>query len=188
MIYLIKCDKTESCKIGYSKNPENRLIQLQTGNPFSLELVTSIEGGLKKEKLIHKFFKKYKLSGEWFSYNQDIKDYFKIEEPYLIYSSMILILKGSSDVKMKLFAALLERYSKGQEFSMSKSLKEIIAKETDCKPRSLDSAFTTLIRKNVVVKINTQLYKINPRHVFQGSSSNRNDALKAILELGCKDC
>lgn len=110
------------------------------------------------------------------------------EEFYLMYSSMVLILKGSSDVKMKLFAALLERYSKGQEFSMSKSLKEIIAKETDCKPRSLDSAFTTLIRKNVVVKINTQLYKINPRHVFQGSSSNRNDALKAILELGCKDC
>jgi hypothetical protein len=101
---------------------------------------------------------------------------------------MVLILKGSSDVKMKLFASLLERYSRGQEFSMSKGLKDIIAKETDCKARSLDSAFTELVRANIIVKIETQLYKINPRHIFQGSSINRNNQLRAIIELGCKDC
>jgi hypothetical protein len=110
------------------------------------------------------------------------------EEFYLMYSSMVLILKGSTDVKMKLFAALLERYSQGQEFSMSKGLKDVIAKETGCKSRSLDTAFTDLIRKNVVVKIAPQLYKVNPRHVFKGSSSNRNEALKAVIELGCIDC
>lgn len=110
------------------------------------------------------------------------------EEFYLMYSSMVLILKGSSDVRMKLFAALLERYSKGQEFSMSKALKIIIAKETGCKPRSFDTAFTYLVKENIVVRIESQLYKINPRHVFQGSSSDRNSQLKAILELGCKDC
>ena len=110
------------------------------------------------------------------------------EEFYLMYSSMVLILKGSSDVKMKLFAALLERYSKGQEFSMSKTLKGIIAEETKCKPRSFDSAFTYLVRKNIIVKIGPLLYKVNPRHVFQGSSSERNNQLKAILELHCKNC
>ncbi len=110
------------------------------------------------------------------------------EEFYLMYSSMVLILKGSSDVRMKLFAALLERYSKGQEFSMSKALKVIIAKETGCKPRSFDTAFTYLVKENIIVRIESQLYKINPRHVFQGSSSDRNSQLKAILELGCKDC
>ena len=110
------------------------------------------------------------------------------EDFYLMYSSMVLILKGSSDVKMKLFASLLERYSRGQEFSMSKGLKEIIAKETHCKARSLDTAFTELVRANIIVKIETQLYKINPRHIFQGSSINRNNHLRAIIELGCKDC
>lgn len=110
------------------------------------------------------------------------------EEFYLMYSSMVLILKGSSDVKMKMFAALLERYSQGQEFSMSKSLKEVIANETGCKARSLDTAFTDLVRKNVIVKIGKQLYKINPRHIFKGSTTNRNQALKAIIELGCRDC
>ena len=110
------------------------------------------------------------------------------EEFWLMYSSMVLILKGSTDVRMKLFAALLERYGKGQEFSMSKSLKVIIAKETECKPRSFDSAFTYLLKENIIVKIGSQLYKVNPRHVFQGSSSERNGQLKAVLELHCKDC
>lgn len=110
------------------------------------------------------------------------------EEFYLMYSSMVLILKGSSDVKMKLFAALLERYSKGQEFSMSRTLKGIIAEETGCKPRSFDTAFTYLVRENIIVKIGPQVYKVNPRHVFQGSSSERNAQLKAVLELHCKNC
>jgi hypothetical protein len=110
------------------------------------------------------------------------------EEFYLMYSSMVLILKSSSDVRMKLFAALLERYSQGQEFAMSKSLKLIMAGETGCKPRSFDAAFTSLIKDNIIVKISNQLYKINPRHVFQGSSSDRNNQLKAIIELGCREC
>jgi hypothetical protein len=110
------------------------------------------------------------------------------EQFYLMYSSMVLVLKQSSDVKMKLFASLMERYGKGQEFSMSKSLKELIAEECNCSPRSFDTAFTYLIKHNLIVNINTRLYQINPRHVFQGSSTDRNKALKAIIELGCKDC
>lgn len=188
MIYLITCNKTNSCKIGYSLSPENRLAQLQTGNPFSLELVATTEGGIEKERELHNFFKQYRLSGEWFDYNREIKQFFKVEESYLIYPSMVLILKGSTDVKMKLFAALLERYSRGQEFSMSKSLKAIIAEETGCKPRSFDTAFTYLVKENIIVKIGSQLYRVNPRHVFQGSSNERNHQLKAILELHCKDC
>ena len=110
------------------------------------------------------------------------------EQFYLMYSSMVLIMKKSYDVRIKLFASLLERYSQGQEFSMSKSLKYVIARETDCKSRSLDSAFTYLIKNNIIVKIAPMLYRVNPRHVFQGSSSDRNAELKAIMELGCKDC
>ncbi len=110
------------------------------------------------------------------------------EEFFLMYSSMVVILKSSSDVRMKLFAALLERYSQGQEFVLTKYLKETIAQECNCKPRSFEKAFTTLIKDNIIVKLDGRTCKINPRHVFKGSSSNRNEALKAIIELGCKDC
>ncbi|MGL4977029.1 MAG: replication/maintenance protein RepL [Cetobacterium sp.] len=110
------------------------------------------------------------------------------EEFYLMYSSMVIILKQSSDIKMKLFASLLERYSSGQEFAMNGSLKNLIASETGCNPRSFDNAFTFLVKNNIIVKINSQLYKVNPRHVFQGSSKDRNQELHAIIKLGCKEC
>lgn len=109
------------------------------------------------------------------------------EEFYLMYSSMVLVLKASSDVKIKLFAALLERYSKGQEFPMGRKFKEIMAKECDCKPRSFDLAFTTLIKHGIIVKVGYSLYKMNPRYIFQGSSSDRNNALKATIEIGLKN-
>lgn len=111
-----------------------------------------------------------------------------VEEFFLMYSSMVLILKGSSDVRMKLFAALLERYAKGQEFSIPKSLKEILAKEVGCSARSFDSAVTSLVEDNIIIRTDRSLYRVNPRHVFQGSSSERNNQLKAVLELYCKDC
>lgn len=110
------------------------------------------------------------------------------EEFYLMYASMVVILKQSSDIKMKLFASLLERYSSGQEFAMNGSLKELIAKETNCNARSFDNAFTFLVKNNIIVKISSSLYKVNPRHVFQGSTHTRNQELKAIIELGCNNC
>lgn len=111
------------------------------------------------------------------------------EEFWLMYSSMVLILKSSKDVRMKLFAALLERYGKGQEFSMNKTLKEIMAKECGCSPRSFDSAFTWLVKEFIVAKLGPQLYQINPRHVFQGSTTARNASLHATIKIkGCKSC
>lgn len=110
------------------------------------------------------------------------------EQFWLMYSSMIVVLKGSHDVKMKLLAALLERYSSGQEFSMNKSLKEKIAKEANCKARSLDVAFTELIRMDSIVRIAPHLYVVNPLHVFKGSREKRNQALKAIIKIAEKRC
>jgi hypothetical protein len=110
------------------------------------------------------------------------------EQFYLMYSSMVLILKKSSDSRMQMFASLLERYGRGQEFYLGNTLKSIISKETKCSPRTLERAFTSLIKDNIIVKVGLRCYRINPRHIFKGSRKNRNKALKAIIELGCKDC
>lgn len=58
-------------KIGVSDFPENRLRQLQTGNPLQLRLVATFEGDgrdqvLGWEELVHKLFSDKRLSGEWF--------------------------------------------------------------------------------------------------------------------------
>ena len=40
-------------KIGRSKDPANRLKQLQTGNPNKLRLIASFQGQGWKEKILH---------------------------------------------------------------------------------------------------------------------------------------
>jgi len=110
------------------------------------------------------------------------------EEFWLMYSSMVCILKGSKDLRMRLFGALLEDFSSGQTFGMSTYLKESIAKKIDCNPRSLENALTTLVADSIVYRIARNTYRINPRHVFQGSSHERDKSLRAIIELGCEDC
>ena len=78
MIYLIACKETNTCKIGYSLNPEKRLNQLQTANPFPIELVGVLKGTVKEEKDLHFKFQHYKKQGEWEQvqqlYQEDLKN------------------------------------------------------------------------------------------------------------------
>jgi hypothetical protein len=78
MIYIISCDDIKTCKIGFSKTPELRLQQLQTANPYKLEIVYVENGDSQKEKYYHSLFKDFKMEGEWFEYNDEIKNYFNI--------------------------------------------------------------------------------------------------------------
>lgn len=78
MVYLITCRETQTCKIGYSKDPYKRVLQLQTSNPFRLELESVLEGDLEYESFIHRYFKKYRLQGEWFKLNDEILTFFNV--------------------------------------------------------------------------------------------------------------
>ena len=67
-LYIIQSDLTGMIKIGRSKDPAKRLNQLQTGNPNKLKLIASFEGEGWKEKNLHERLEKFRLEGEWFSY------------------------------------------------------------------------------------------------------------------------
>lgn len=72
-------------KIGFSKNPERRVKQLQTGNSDKLSLLYSVKIDIAPikviETIVHRQFP-HKISGEWYSGNfEEIKqtiDYIKI--------------------------------------------------------------------------------------------------------------
>lgn len=64
MIYLIVCKETYTCKIGYSINPLKRLKELQTGNPFLLEVYGTINAESNYEKHLHNKFNAYKINNE----------------------------------------------------------------------------------------------------------------------------
>ena len=71
----------------------------------------------------------------------------------------------------------------GQEFSMGRQFKDIIAKECNCASRSLDVPFTELIKDELVVPLTSRLYVLNPIIAFKGGSKERNNRLKFVLEL-----
>lgn len=72
MIYLILERTNAYLKIGYSTNPKNRKISLQTSNPFRLELICVRDGEIEDErKLQHKYWELC-VSGEWFKYDERI--------------------------------------------------------------------------------------------------------------------
>ena len=69
---------TSLIKIGYSKDPSNRLKQLQVGNPVRLELRTTIgvSNGYQAENNAHQYFSDKRVNGEWFELTEkSINDY-----------------------------------------------------------------------------------------------------------------
>lgn len=107
---------------------------------------------------------------------------------YLMYSSLVTsFLQKSHDINVKLFGSLLKRYANGHEFSMNKGLKEIIAKECHCSVGAINNAVTRLKETKMIYEVARRTYKINPVHVYQGSSKVRKK-LVVELEQDCPEC
>ena len=64
-VYLMQ-DHSGLYKIGYSQNLNERLSQLRVGNP-QIYMYANYPAGRLDERLLHRLFKKYKRSGEWFN-------------------------------------------------------------------------------------------------------------------------
>jgi hypothetical protein len=80
-VYLANIEGTDIYKIGFTKNPKNRLKSLQTGNPKKLVLVDSFESELATqiESVLHRRYMGFKtnnidgdkLLGEWFELDHE---------------------------------------------------------------------------------------------------------------------
>lgn len=94
-VYLIECyEQLETrYKIGRSKNPEERLKNLQTGSSnfnYKLEILHKYKTrySSKLEKILHNYFSPYRGKGEWFLLeNEHIQNFLticnKCEEDFL---------------------------------------------------------------------------------------------------------
>jgi hypothetical protein len=71
LIYFIKCNNY--VKIGRSIDPKRRLADLQTGNPFKLTLIRTLNEKDFEESTLHKKFNRFRVRGEWFRYSETIK-------------------------------------------------------------------------------------------------------------------
>ena len=72
-VYIIECQG--KLKIGKSQNPEQRLKELNTGNPNKLRLIhcekfASQKASSEAEAMMHYYFEAEKIRGEWFKSNK----------------------------------------------------------------------------------------------------------------------
>jgi len=79
-VYFILDKKSAAVKIGKSNNIEERISDLQTGNPNLLTVeyfieCKSEEHSFELEKKLHKKFERLHITGEWFKFDIDLFNY-----------------------------------------------------------------------------------------------------------------
>jgi hypothetical protein len=110
------------------------------------------------------------------------------EEFFFGYSSLVGIFMNMSQAEIRIFGYLL-RYDKGVQFDISKKIRLHMASTIDINERTILNTIPSLLEKNLIYQFeDTGLYQLNPRHAFNGGHKQRNNALKVIIELGCKNC
>ncbi len=77
-VYFIQNGSADQVKIGWAKNPRDRVRQLQTGNPMKLNLLSvmpAIDKGV--ENYLHLKYEKYRITpnGEWFHFIGKLKEF-----------------------------------------------------------------------------------------------------------------
>ena len=89
MVYILK-NSENFYKIGYSKNPKNRVKQFNTANPYELKIIKTFETNFdsKIEAILKNHFKFRKISGEWFDLSDE--DILKIESLIETYNKALL--------------------------------------------------------------------------------------------------
>lgn len=78
-VYLIKFGNLPYYKIGIAKNVLARIVDLEIGSPFDLELICSakIEDAYVIEQALHRKFWNLRKKGEWFQLAKTDVDFIK---------------------------------------------------------------------------------------------------------------
>jgi hypothetical protein len=116
-VYLLYAEESKLCKIGISRNIENRIQQITTASGLTIHHLLSIEterlydeSANFIEKKLHEFYKDKRIRGEWF--NLDLRDIIQIRDlfhnvicgSYLddtIKESINIIKHGSNPIRYK---------------------------------------------------------------------------------------
>lgn len=63
-VYVVACGNR--VKIGFSIDPVNRLVKMQSDSPSLCVLLGEVRSTFRQELELHKILKPYKVSGEWY--------------------------------------------------------------------------------------------------------------------------
>jgi hypothetical protein len=72
-VYFVRAGN--AVKIGFSRNVERRLVDLQISFPSRIELLLALRGSVVTERQLHHKFRSLRLNGEWFKFEGALADY-----------------------------------------------------------------------------------------------------------------
>jgi hypothetical protein len=74
MIYAIRIGDDGPVKIGKSRNPKTRLVELQVSSPLELRLVAVCNWHDQNEVILHHYLRESYLRGEWFEPTERVEE------------------------------------------------------------------------------------------------------------------
>lgn len=75
-VYLAEAKDGLSFKIGYSKNPQNRVTALRSPTGSGCTIKSLLVGNRRLERIAHLTWADHKIEGEWFNSSPKISDWF----------------------------------------------------------------------------------------------------------------
>ncbi|MCA6430260.1 MAG: GIY-YIG nuclease family protein [Cytophagales bacterium] len=75
IVYILYNRNHQAVKIGYASDINSRISSIQTSTPEKLCLMFTFEGGKELEKHFHSELKQFHIKGEWFKYNEAVKNF-----------------------------------------------------------------------------------------------------------------
>jgi len=189
MVYLIYNKNNKTCKIGHSKNPKKRLIDLQVSSSDTLELLFTKEGGSFEESLLHEKYKDYLIRGEWFNYIPEMSIDFNgyklnIEYVRFYYENIIEQKRFPSEREIELLSLLISKMKFATiDIYINTSLVKDLADKMNVTTRTIYNCIDSLIKKDFIYNPFQHKYLLNPNYVFNGPEDDRIKALNSIVKL-----
>ena len=75
VVYILYSHVHQAIKVGYASDISSRISTIQISTPEKLSLMFTFEGGKELEQYFHDRLKQFHIKGEWFKYNQFVKDF-----------------------------------------------------------------------------------------------------------------
>lgn len=74
IVYFLQCGKGGPVKIGTSRDGWGRVLSVAASMPHRMAFCSIVVGGLQLERNLHRRFRKFRLNGEWFKPEGELKD------------------------------------------------------------------------------------------------------------------
>lgn len=73
-VYFMADGQDDAVKIGYSSDPEQRIHNIQTGNPREIIYLGCIDGNEEVEAALHSEFEEHHIRGEWYFLSDSVRE------------------------------------------------------------------------------------------------------------------